>query len=117
MDTIKFDDQKFEEEMNKIEKLRDLVDQTETSMVRACRMLSAETDKFDEVTRRLCQKMRKIHDGLDVLQSQGSQVIRVYGDTETYNIKLVDGLKKSPNSGSLIGKMDDGCVPWFITVS
>ena len=50
MDTIKFNDQKFEEEMNKIEKLRDLVDQTETSMVRACRMLSAETDKFDEVT-------------------------------------------------------------------
>ena len=31
MDTIKFDDQKFEEEINKIEKLRDLVDQTETS--------------------------------------------------------------------------------------
>ena len=116
MDTIKFDDQKFEEEINKIEKLRDLVDQTESSMVRACRMLSAETDKFDEVTRRLCQKMRKIHDGLDNLQSQGSQVIRVYGDTETYNIKLVEKLKTGSNTGLLIGKIDDGCVPWFIRI-
>lgn len=103
MDTIKFDDQEFRELQEKIIRLRDLMDRTEVSMTRARRMLSAETDKFDEITGKFCQRIKRVHKSLEQLQYQGSQIIRVYGNTEIANIKMVDKLRNGTDDDSGVG--------------
>lgn len=100
MDIIKFDDQEFRELQEKIIRLRDLMDRTEVSMTRTRRMLSAETDKFDEITGKFCQKIERVHKSLEQLQYQGSQIIRVYRDTEIANIKMVDELRNGTDDVS-----------------